>query len=211
MNPKRVLILAPHTDDAELGCGGFIARLVEQSAEVFVATFSTAEESVPKLAPPDTMEQEFYEAMSILGVPRDRLFVFRYPVRWFSSLRQEILEEIVALRCRIYPDIVLLPSSQDMHQDHQVIHLEGLRAFKETTVLGYELPWNQISFPAQGFIPLEQRFVRRKWEALQAYQSQIEMQRPYFTQAFIEGLAKMRGTQIKRDWAEAYEVLRMVL
>lgn len=149
MNPHRILILAPHTDDAELGCGGNIARLTEQGAEVYVAAFSTAEASVPKHAPPDTLEQEFYASMSILGVPRDRLFVFHYPVRWFSSLRQEILEELVSLRNIVRPEMLFLPSSQDMHQDHQVIHQEGLRAFKETTVFGYELPWNQLALSAQ--------------------------------------------------------------
>ena len=211
MNPQRILILAPHTDDAELGCGGNIARLTEQGAEVYVAAFSTAEASVPKHAPPDTLEQEFYASMSILGVPRDRLFVFHYPVRWFSSLRQEILEELVSLRNIVRPEMLFLPSSQDMHQDHQVIHQEGLRAFKETTVFGYELPWNQLALSAQAFISLEPRFVQRKWEALSAYHSQIELRRSYFTREFIEGLARLRGTQIKREWAEAYEVLRLIL
>ncbi len=31
---KRVLVLAPHTDDGEFGAGGTIARLVEGGAEV---------------------------------------------------------------------------------------------------------------------------------------------------------------------------------
>jgi len=44
---RRVLVLAPHTDDAELGCGGTIARLLTDGADVFVAAFSTAEESLP--------------------------------------------------------------------------------------------------------------------------------------------------------------------
>ena len=40
---RRVLVLAPHTDDAELGCGGTIARLLTDGADVLVAAFSTAE------------------------------------------------------------------------------------------------------------------------------------------------------------------------
>lgn len=88
---------------------------------------------------------------------------------------------------------------------------EGLRAFKETSVMGYELPWNHISFSAQAFFSLEEAHIQKKWSALQAYRSQLELRRSYFTEDFIRGLAKMRGTQIKREWAEAFEVLRVVL
>ena len=39
---NRVLVLAPHTDDGELGCGGTISRMVEEGREVYYAAFSTA-------------------------------------------------------------------------------------------------------------------------------------------------------------------------
>ena len=38
---KKVLVLAPHTDDGELGCGGTVARLLEEGCEVHFAVFST--------------------------------------------------------------------------------------------------------------------------------------------------------------------------
>lgn len=43
---KKVLVLAPHTDDAELGCGGSIAKFVEEGREVHVVSFSIAEDSL---------------------------------------------------------------------------------------------------------------------------------------------------------------------
>ena len=52
-NLKKVLVLAPHTDDGELGCGGFITKLIENNVEVFYVAFSTAEESVPPGFPKD--------------------------------------------------------------------------------------------------------------------------------------------------------------
>ncbi len=208
---RTVLVLAPHTDDAELGCGGLMARMIEEGAEVYVAAFSTAEESLPEGVPNDSLKNEFYRAMSIIDVPQKHLFVYNYPVRRFSYYRQEVLEDLVKLRQRIRPDLILLPSSYDIHQDHKVIHQEGLRAFKDYSVLGYELPWNNVAFSTQAFFDLQDRHMQRKWDALQAYRSQIELQRPYFTQGFINGLAKLRGTQIKAEWAEAFEVLRVIL
>jgi LmbE family N-acetylglucosaminyl deacetylase len=206
---QRVLILAPHTDDAELGCGGTIARLLRNDAEVFVAAFSTAEDSLPPGAAPNRLRDEFLASMKLLGIPRDNTFVFGYPVRRLSYFRQELLEELVLLRRQLNPDAVLLPSATDLHQDHQVLNAEGLRCFKDMTVWGYELPWNNIGFPAQAFVILEPCDLRSKWKALQAYQSQFELVRPYFSWEFIEGLARVRGVQVKAPYAEAFEVMRI--
>ena len=206
---QRVLILAPHTDDAELGCGGTIARLLRDGGEVFVAAFSTAEESLPAGAPPTRLRDEFLSAMQVLGIPPGNTFVFGYPVRRLSYFRQELLEELVKLRRQVKPNMVFLPSASDLHQDHQVLNAEGLRCFKDMTLWGYELPWNNIGFPAQAFVTLEPCDLKSKWEALQAYKSQFELARPYFSWEFIEGLARVRGVQVKAPYAEAFEVMRL--
>jgi len=203
-----VLALAPHTDDVELGAGGTIARLIGEGATVHVAAFSTAEESLPPGAPSDMLEVECRKATGILGVPAENLICYHYPVRRLSYHRQEVLEELVALRRRLSPQLVLLPSQHDMHQDHQVLWAEGIRAFKNTQLLGYELPWNHLTFSPQAFMILERSHVERKWQALQNYESQMELGRPYFTQAFTEGLAKVRGAMVGAEWAEAFEVVR---
>jgi LmbE family N-acetylglucosaminyl deacetylase len=210
MNLRQgVLVLAPHTDDAELGCGGTIARLLREGHDVFVAAFSTAEESLPPGAPPSRLRDEFIAAMHALGVAPDKTLVFGYPVRRLSSHRQELLEELVKLRRQINPNMVFLPSASDLHQDHQVLNAEGLRCFKDMTIWGYELPWNTIRFPAQAFVTLENCDLQSKWKALQQYKSQFELDRPYFSWEFIEGLARVRGVQVKVRYAEGFEVMRM--
>lgn len=208
---KRILVLAPHTDDAELGCGGTIARMVDEGSQVYVAAFSTAEESLPPGMPPDTLRIEFNEAMPILGLPVDHLVVYDYPVRRLSYHRQEVLESLVSLNRRFNPDLVLMPSGNDVHQDHQVVHAEGLRAFRNISVLGYELPWNHTTFSAQAFVMLERSHIEKKWAALQCYRSQLFLERLYMTREFIESMARVRGVQIKADWAEAFEVMRLRL
>lgn len=209
MQVRKALALSPHTDDTELGCGGSVARLVEEGTEVHVAVFSLAEESLPRDAPRDALRHECLEALSRLGVPAHRVHFRPFPVRRLATHRQEVLEALVALRRELEPDLVLLPAASDLHQDHQVVSAEGLRAFKERTVLGYELPWNHLEFAAQAFCRLEQRHLERKWTALRAYQTQAALARSYFDQGFVEGLARVRGTQVRTRWAEAFQVLRM--
>jgi LmbE family N-acetylglucosaminyl deacetylase len=204
-----VLILAPHTDDAELGCGGTVARLVEEGVAVWVAVFSSAEESLPPGVAPGALLDEFHRAMSALAVPESRRRVFDYKVRRLSEHRQSVLDALIQLRTAIRPDMVLMPSGSDLHQDHQVIHNEARRAFKEVTLWGYELPWNHSTFSTQAFVRLEQRHLDLKWRALENYVTQIRMGRSYFTRRFIDGLACVRGAQIKTCYAEAFDVVRV--
>jgi len=64
----KVLILSPHTDDAELGCGASIARMVEEGAEILWIVFSIAEDSLPRHLPRDTLKKEFMNALGCLGL-----------------------------------------------------------------------------------------------------------------------------------------------
>ena len=204
----RILVLAPHTDDGELGCGGTISRMVEEGGEVYYAAFSTAAESVPPPFPPDILEKEVREGTKVLGIPAANLLIYQYAVRHLPHLRQEILEELVRIKREIDPGTVFLPSAQDLHQDHQTIHLEGLRAFKTVTVLGYELPWNNLSFDYRHFCVLTRAHVQTKIAALRCYQSQ--QHRPYTQEDFIWSWARTRGGQIMVEYAEAFDVLRWV-
>ena len=204
----RILVLAPHTDDGELGCGGTISRMVEEGREVYYAAFSTAAESVPPPFPPDILEKEVREGTKVLGIPAANLLVYKYRVRHLPHMRQEILEELVRMKREIDPATVFLPSAQDLHQDHQTIHLEGLRAFKMVTVLGYELPWNNLSFDYRHFCILTRAHVQTKIAALRCYQSQ--QHRPYTQEDFIWSWARTRGGQIMVEYAEAFDVLRWV-
>lgn len=206
---ERMLVLAPHTDDAELGCGGTIARFAEAGMDIQVVAFSGCEASLPAGSDRDRLRREFLSATGALGIPDRRKFVHSYPVRELTYHRQEVLEEMIKLRRDFKPQIVLLPAGTDVHQDHQVVHQEGVRAFKEVTVWGYELPWNHVTFSAQAFVRLEPRHIERKWQALQCYQSQLDLARSYFSMEFISGLARVRGTQVREQFAEAFEVMRI--
>ena len=152
---KRVLVLAPHTDDGEFGCGGTMARLVEAGADVRYVAFSIATKSLPEGFPPDTLAREVREATTELGIPEANLTVHDFEVRTFPEHRQDILELLIGLWEDWKPDVVFQPSLHDIHQDHQVIAAEGLRAFKRTTILGYEIPWNNFDFAYQAYIALE--------------------------------------------------------
>jgi len=205
---KRILILAPHTDDGELGAGGTISKLIELGANVYYAAFSTAEESVPDHLPKDILKTEVRDATKKLGIKEENLKIYNYRVRNLNYKRQDILENLIQLRNEIKPDLILMPSLNDIHQDHLTIAQEGLRAFKTTTILGYELIWNNLTFNTTSFVKLEAKHIKNKFAALQKYKSQNS--RDYMSEEFIFSLAKTRGVQIGQKYAEAFEVIRLI-
>ena len=143
---NNILVLAPHTDDGELGLGGTISKLIELGKKVTYVAFSTAQQSVPEGFPKDILKTEVKQATAQLGISPENLIIYNYEVRKLGYVRQEILEELIRLKKSNSFDLVFIPSLHDIHQDHTTIAQEGLRAFKNTTLLGYELIWNNLTF-----------------------------------------------------------------
>jgi LmbE family N-acetylglucosaminyl deacetylase len=206
---ERMLILAPHTDDGELGCGGTIAKAIESGTDVTYVAFSSADKSLRKGFPLGTLRKELMSATKILGIPAKNVICHDFEVRDFSTHRQKILECIHKLNKDLSPDIVFSPSLNDLHQDHKTVAEEARRIFKRTTMLGFELPWNNISFDTYAFSVLGKKHLKKKIEALKSYKSQTHKE--YFKDNFIESLAITRGVQVNVQYAEAFEVVRWLI
>jgi N-acetylglucosamine malate deacetylase 1 len=211
MDKKNILILSPHTDDAELGCGGTIARLLEEKNNIQWVVFSSAEDSLPKGMPKNTLVKEFKQVYKSLGFKDSNIEILKYRVRYLFEKRQQILEKLVELRKEFHPNLVIGPSLNDVHQDHIVVAQEMVRAFKSySSIISYELPWNHLIFNIQMLIRLERRHIKKKFEILNFYKSQFTKERNYFSEEFIFGLANARGVQANSHYAEAFEIIRWI-
>lgn len=198
MNFKRVLAISPHTDDVELCAGGTIARLIEEGCSVAYRAFAYG----------DSTKLECIESMKILGIEDYEIFSFK-PLH-FPKQRQEIQQLLHDYNQERSPDLVLTPSRDDLHQDHQVLTLEALRAFKNSTILGYIQPWNHIAVYENCFIKIEKRHLEKKIEALWKYKSQFERGRKYFNKRYLESLAIASGMRIGYEYAEVFEVIKLI-
>jgi LmbE family N-acetylglucosaminyl deacetylase len=176
---KNVLVLSPHTDDAELGCGGFISYLKSCGSDVRVIAFCC----------PKQILKEFLRSMRFLDVVSNS---HDYPIRSLIEHQKTIKQIIYDTNRRDKYDLVLCPCSLDTHMDHKVVHDAAIQTCKNTTIWGYELPWNNHAMiPAPIFFFLSKDHIARKWKALSYYKSQ--MKKPYFNKDFIFSLAKVRG------------------
>ena len=206
---ENILAIGAHPEDIEFGCAATLARFICDRREVHYMAFSMAKESVKEPWSDDIMEIQAREATERLGIKPGKVLLRDYKVRKLEYVRQDVLEELVSIREIIHPDLVFLPSIHDLHQDHATVSIEGIRAFRNITVLGYELPWNNISFDAEAFVAISEDHLKTKLYALDAYESQ--KYRNYLDADFIRSVARMRGVQMQAKYAEAFEVIRWIL
>lgn len=205
----KILLLSPHTDDVELGAGGTVVKLLEQKNTVKWVVFSTCEDAVPVGMPKDTLKKEFLEVVKDLGIKDYEILNFKN--KYFPEYRQEILDKLAEIKNKFKPDLVISPSLFDLHQDHKTIAEECFRCFKkDSSILGYEMPWNAINFSNTYFSRLNEKHIERKIDLLKHYKSQFRLVRNYFSEDFIRGLAKVRGVQCNSNYAEAFEVVRWI-
>jgi len=206
-----VLIISPHTDDGELGCGGTIAKFVEEKKEVNLIALSTAQKSIPKEFPSNETKEEMIKASKVLGLTENHIRFLDFEVRVFPQYRQEILESLVSIRRELDPGIIFVPSQHDTHQDHQTVTNEALRAFKKSSlsIYGYEQPWNCFTFDTNAFVTLDETHIEKKIEALNQYKTQTSKE--YLDPEFIRGLARTRGVAIGYKYAEAFEIIKTII
>lgn len=201
MNFENVLVLSPHTDDAELGAGGTISRLIEEGSRVNYVAFS---------APHEALVSECQRALKMLRTKENgaHLSILKFERRKFHENRQAILQGLYDFNEENSPDLVLTPCRADVHQDHQTITSEVVRCFKRSSIFGYILRWNCIMIKEDVTIPLEDRHIKSKIAALSQYVSQRS--RPYFDPEYQRQEAYVRGLGFPSHLAEAFEMIRLV-
>lgn len=205
----RVLVVGAHPDD-EIMCGGLITRMVEQGCQIYHYYFAECRISTQDRGyDPELLIQECRQSRATLGIPDSHCGGFDFPVRHFPEYRQQILDALLSIRRAVAPTIVLTSGTDDIHQDHSTLTHEVIRAFKGSTILGYESPWNQLATQNDMLVKLNQSHLDNKIAAMSAYQTQS--QSPYFQPDFITGLARVRGVQAGSQYAESYEVVRLVM
>ena len=141
-----VLAVSPHTDDVEIGCGATLAKWQEAGTQIYLVALSYGGQ--PGGAPPG----EFSNVLAEL-LPRKGWFAHTLgiPGRHFPEHRQAILQYLIDISKHegVRFDAVLCPATWDVHQDHQVVTREVIRAYRQSTILGYEVWPNNVTRSSQ--------------------------------------------------------------
>ena len=161
---QHVLFIGAHPDDIEIGCGALIAH-INGKADLLCVTLSDNQKN-PDLS---HLVEEHHSSMAVLGVPKEKVVLGQFETRRFPHFRQEILEYMLNIRRTFQPDIVFVHTKSDIHQDHATVTEEALRAFRGTTVLGFDVIRSSYGFFPSFLVEVSQDDVQKKIDALGQY------------------------------------------
>ena len=222
---EKLLVIAPHSDDEVLGCGGLISKIKKEDGKVFVLIFNLGFEIDDTVESQEKRKKEVKEAMSFLNVD-DFHIVHDQPdnnrdldVKPLHSLI-EIIESTskVSLE-KIRPTMVAIPTIFSHHQDHIHVHHACISALRpinspvSNIVLSYEAPehsrWSASGiFEPNLFVEID-NVIDKKIEAFYKYQSQVRLHAR--NRDSILNQAKYRGQEVGKNLCEAFYVHRFIL
>jgi len=200
---RKLLFIGAHPDDIELGCGALLAQIGEK-ADVLCVTLSDNQRN-PKHA---NLIDEHYRSMERLGIAPEKVVVKSFETRNFPRDRQEILEYLYEIGRIHTPDIVFVPTQADIHQDHAVVTMEALRAFRGITVLGFDVLRSSYGFFPHFLVEVSEEDIERKIQALSEYRTHAD--KYYFRSEIIRATCIRQGALAERSFAEGFDILRIV-
>lgn len=200
---KRVLFLGAHPDDIEIGCGALISN-IGGKADLMCVTLSDNQKN-PEL---DHLVGEHQNSMRVLSVPENRVVLGQFETRRFPQARQEILEYLIQINRTFKPEIVFVHTKADIHQDHGTLTEESLRAFRGTSVLGFDVIRSSYGFFPNFLVEVSEKDVQTKIEALAQYTTY--QNRYYFNADITRSTLIRNGAICERPFAEGFDILRIV-
>ena len=222
----KILVISPHSDDAELGCGGYIAKCVDRGDTVFVITVLIKNDLTPLkgVVMARNRRNEFLNGMACLGVEKANVFIALFEEDHQFDLclypKTKMVRYLDDLINSIRPNDIFLPMSSH-HQEHEWVHQVSLAATRPSVkstiknVYAYEYPASGWSSNA-GHLGMTGRvftditgYMEKKRTAVIMHSSQnISDSDGLVSVAGIYDLAKWRGREMGVRYAEMFYLLR---
>lgn len=200
---KKVLFIGAHPDDIELGAGALIHN-IHAICEVTCVTLSDNQKN-PLLK---NLVNEHYKSMETLGVPRESVILEQFDTRLMPEHRQEILEYFLKLRRELQPDIIFTHTEKDIHQDHNAMTREALRAYRGITMLGFDVVRSSHGFFPNFFVEVTKEDVDAKINALMQYKTYQD--KYYFEADLLRATMIRHGALAEKPFAEGFDIMRVV-
>jgi LmbE family N-acetylglucosaminyl deacetylase len=201
--PASILAIGAHPDDIEIAAGGTLAKMRDAGYQINALVLTQGERGGDGGARQDDAKNgaEFLgvENIEVLDCTDTRLITDVVDV---TNAIERMIE-------RTKPDIIFTHSNHDIHQDHQLVFESTLRAARDTrtTILCYESPSVTQDFRPTYFVEVG-NYVDVKIQAVREHRDQRK--KAYMKPDFIRGKLSFRGSQAKVEYAEGFEVVRMV-
>ena len=186
---KRVLCLGAHSDDIEIGCGGTVLQMIEQSKSIEVYWFVLC-------ANPERTIEARRSAKAFLARARKKTIVVK-PFRdgFLPFLGPPVKECFEELKKVFTPDVIFTHCRHDLHQDHRLVCELTWNTFRDHLILEYEVPKYDADLRSPNFfVPLSDTQARKKVNNLMRYFTTQRSKR-WFREELFYGLMLLRATE----------------
>ena len=200
---KKVCFIGAHPDDIELGAGALIAHIAPFT-RVLCYTLSDNQKN-PALK---NVVLEHKNSMRLLGVPDENVIIGEFETRRFPHSRQEILEYLIEINRQQHPEIIFTHTRADLHQDHATVTEEALRAFRGSTVLGFDVLRSSYGFFPNFLVEVFEPDVQKKLASLAEYKTYAD--KYYFNPEITRATLVRHGALVERPYAEGFDALRVI-
>jgi LmbE family N-acetylglucosaminyl deacetylase len=223
---KKILIVCAHPDDEVIGCGGTIS-LLSKTAKIDLLVFTNGEGS-RKFSSDEQYKkktlqrkQMLQKSSKVLGIKNIHQLNFRdnqldtYPLL-------EITKELEKYLKKYKPDTIFTHYKNDLNIDHRKVFeavITATRPFKNTFIKNLlsfeitsstELSYSKNQFNPNFFVDIKDK-IKSKKKSLKIYKNQFDKELGLLTIENIINLAKYRGSYIGSKYAEAFEIVRIII
>ena len=225
LSNEKLLVIAPHSDDEVLGCGGLISKIKNNGGKVYALIFNLGFEKDDTDESQEKRKAEVRDVMDYLEIDDFHLVHDRpdnnrdLDTKPLHSLIEIIESNSNVSLEKIKPTIVAIPTIHSHHQDHVHVHHACIAALRPIStpvadvVLSYEAPehsrWSASGiFEPNLYVEIDD-VIENKINAFYKYKSQVRSGgRDRDT---ILNQAKYRGQEVGKNLCEAFYAHRFIL
>ncbi|HEY6553040.1 MAG TPA: PIG-L deacetylase family protein [Vicinamibacteria bacterium] len=203
-NPT-ILCIGAHCDDIEIGCGGTLLRLLGERKDVSVRWVVLSSTKVR------AREAAAAAKLFLRGAKKSAVRIESFKDGHFPYQGAEIKNYIQQLKTDPSPDLIFTHYRDDRHQDHRLVSDTTWQAFRDTTILEYEIPKYDGDLGSPNvFVEVDPATCERKIRYLtRCYATQRA--KPWFTEETLRAIMRLRAIESRAPrYAEAFYGRKLV-
>lgn len=211
----KILVVGAHLDDIELACGGTIAKAVKNGHKVktLIMSKSGYTNKEGKIQRSDEVAvKEGIDALNTLGIKDIEILDFPTKDIPFAS---EVVNAIDVVISEYNPDVIFTHHPFDTHQAHEGVAKSTIAAGRRKNTIFFFEPIqpsgrSYVAFKPDLYVGIDET-IDLKIKALKKHRSEYKK---FGGENWIEGVKSrcgFRGYEIGKNYAEAFEILRLEL
>lgn len=220
---NNILVIAAHPDDEAIGCGGTLLKHQQQGDSITIIYMTNGVSSRQISTDKDSKQRNLMAKKAGEYLKAEQYFFDFSDNKMDETPLLNIVQAIESTALHLTPDIIYTHHHSDLNIDHQIVHKAVMTAFRPTpqqktvTIYTFEVnsstEWNTPTganaFLPTCFVDISSQ-ITNKMALLNIYKTEMSPYPHSRSLEAIEALAKVRGSSVGVNFAEAFMLIREI-